>query len=149
MKTIILSDEEFEKVQSVLKKTETVHEKKKGVTIYKTDGSVLFESDKETIKEAVRDADLFGANLRDANLSYADLRGANLRDADLSDADLRWADLSDANLSDADLRGADLSDADLRGAELNNAKFYGKGGTVHLKKEQVKPFLAALGFIVE
>ncbi|MDS9668548.1 pentapeptide repeat-containing protein [Flavonifractor plautii] len=76
-------------------------------------------------------ANLFGANLRGANLSDADLRcanlfGANLRGANLSDADLRCANLSDAdlrcaNLRDADLRGANLSDADLRGANLSDA----------------------------
>ena len=66
-------------------------------------------------------ANLFGANLRGANLSDADLRcanlfGANLRGANLSDADLRCA-----NLRDADLRGANLSDADLRNADLCRA----------------------------
>ena len=76
-------------------------------------------------------ANLFGANLRGANLSDADLRcanlfGANLRGANLSDADLRCANLSDAdlrcaNLRDADLRGANLSDADLRIADLCRA----------------------------
>jgi len=76
-------------------------------------------------------ANLFGANLRGANLSDADLRcanlfGANLRGANLSDADLRCANLSDAdlrcaNLRDADLRGANLSDADLRNADLCRA----------------------------
>jgi len=76
-------------------------------------------------------ANLFGANLRGANLSDADLRcanlfGANLRGANLSDADLRGANLSDAdlrcaNLRDADLRGANLSDADLRNADLCRA----------------------------
>ena len=52
------------------------------------------------------DADLWGADLRDANLRGADLWGADLRDADLRDADL-WG----ANLRDADLRGANLRDA--------------------------------------
>ena len=76
-------------------------------------------------------ANLFGANLRGANLSDADLRcanlfGANLRGANLSDVDLRCANLSDAdlrcaNLRDADLRGANLSDADLRNADLCRA----------------------------
>ena len=80
-------------------------------------------------------ANLFGANLRGANLSDADLRcanlfGANLRGANLSDADLRCANLSDAdlrcaNLRDADLRGANLSDADLRCANLSNADLFG------------------------
>ena len=46
-------------------------------------GSVIYESDKPTLKEAVIDANLRGA----------DLRGADLRDADLYGADLYGADL--------------------------------------------------------
>ena len=45
-------------------------------------GSILFTSEKETIKDALRDA-----VLSDAVLRGADLRGAVLSDADLSDAD--------------------------------------------------------------
>ncbi len=48
--------------------------------------SIIFENEKETIKETVVDA-----NLRNANLSGANLSGADLSDADLSDADLRNA----------------------------------------------------------
>ena len=69
----------------------------------------------------LRDANLSGANLSDADLRDADLRGANLSDADLSDANLSDANLSDANLRDADLSDADLSDANLRGADLSDA----------------------------
>jgi hypothetical protein len=47
-------------------------------------GSVIWESEKETLKEAVeeknkRDADLHGADLHDANLRGADLYGADLK----------------------------------------------------------------------
>ena len=79
----------------------------------------------------LRGADLSGANLswadlRRANLSRADLRGANLREANLSEANLRGANLSKADLLLADLRGAnlvlaDLSEADLRRANLRGA----------------------------
>ena len=69
----------------------------------------------------LRCANLFGATLRGANLSDADLRGANLSDADLRCANLSDADLRCANLRDADLRGANLSDADLRNADLCRA----------------------------
>ena len=51
------------------------------------------------------------ANLRDADLHGADLRDADLCDAYLRGADLRGADLCDAYLRDAYLRGADLRDA--------------------------------------
>ena len=101
-------------------------------------GSVVFEYTKEgntiteTVLEAIRrgadlrNADLCGANLSDADLRSADLRGANLcganlSDADLCGADLRGADLRSADLCDADLRGANLCDADLRGANLSDA----------------------------
>ena len=78
----------------------------------------------------LRDAYLTGANLRHANLRDADLTGADLfpaylRGADLRGADLRGADLRGAELTDADLRGADLRDADLRGAELTDAELRG------------------------
>ena len=51
----------------------------------------------------------------------ADLRNADLRGADLCDANLRGADLCGANLCDADLRGANLRGADLCGADLCGA----------------------------
>ena len=76
----------------------------------------------------LRDADLYDAELRGANLRDADLRGADLYDADLRGADLRGADLRDANLRDADLRGADLYDADLRDADLRDANLRGAMG---------------------
>jgi hypothetical protein len=98
-------------------------------------GSVIWESKKETLSEAVkekylrdanlRDADLYGADLYGANLCDANLRRANLRDADLRDADLRDADLYGANLCDANLRRANLYDADLRDADLRDADLYG------------------------
>jgi hypothetical protein len=98
-------------------------------------GSVIWESEKDTLKEAVveknnRDANLRGANLRGANLYGAnlygaDLRGANLRDANLYGANLRDANLYGANLRDANLRGADLRDADLRDANLYDADLHG------------------------
>ncbi|EIL7178883.1 pentapeptide repeat-containing protein [Salmonella enterica] len=75
-------------------------------------------------------ANLYGANLRgadlcDANLRGANLRGANLRGANLYGANLRGADLCGANLYGANLRGADLCDANLRGADLCDANLRG------------------------
>ncbi len=80
--------------------------------------------------EKILDYDLYGANLRSANLSganlrSADLRSADLRSADLRSANLRSADLSGANLRSADLSGADLSGADLSGANLRSANLSG------------------------
>jgi uncharacterized protein YjbI with pentapeptide repeats len=88
-------------------------------------GSVIYESTKETIKEAVVAAVAGGANLRDANLRDANLRDANLRDANLRDANLRDANLRGANLRDANLRGANLRGANLRGANLRGANLRG------------------------
>jgi|SRR5579859_256293 len=78
----------------------------------------------------LREANLYGANLRGADLYGADLREANLREADLRGADLYGADLREANLREADLRGANLYganlyEADLYGANLRGANLYG------------------------
>ena len=91
-------------------------------------GTVIFETDAESIGAAVAAAiaakiNLSGADLSDANLSRAYLSGANLSGANLSRADLSGANLSRAylsraNLSDANLSGANLSDANLSRADL-------------------------------
>ena len=118
-------------------------------------GKIVFQSSKSTMKEAVVEAVKSGANLYGANLHEADLSGANLHEADLSGADLHEADLSGANLYganlyEAELYEADLYGADLYGADLQSAKFYGTTDNPQiLKQNQVTDFLAALGFKVE
>ena len=98
-------------------------------------GKIVFQSSKSTMKEAVVEAVKSGANLYGANLHEADLSGADLYEADLHEADLRRA-----NLYEADLSGADLA----------SAKFYGKTDNPKiLRQNQVTDFLAALGFKVE
>ena len=79
----------------------------------------------EDMKANLRGADLSGADLSWANLRGADLSWANLRVANLRGTDLSWADLSGANLRGADLSGADLSGADLSGAKLRVANLRG------------------------
>ena len=74
----------------------------------------------------LKDADLSGARLSRADLSGADLMGADLSGVLLSDTDLSRAwlwgvDLSGAVLKDANLTGATLLGADLSGAELGGA----------------------------
>ena len=91
---------------------------------------VIFESKKESIREALLEAVRSGANLHRANLRGVDLCGVNLhradlRGADLRGANLRGADLCYANLSGANLRGVDLYYADLRGADLRGANLRG------------------------
>jgi uncharacterized protein YjbI with pentapeptide repeats len=92
--------------------------------------NVLYACKAETLREAVIEAvaihaDLYGADLRGANLYGADLYGADLRGANLRGANLRGADLYGANLRGANLRGADLYGANLRGANLRGADLYG------------------------
>ena len=73
----------------------------------------------------LRGADLEGANLRGANLGGADLGGADLRGADLGGVNLGVANLRRADLRGANLGGANLYGADLRGADLRGANLYG------------------------
>ena len=58
--------------------------------------SIIFENEKETLRETLIDALKEGADLSGAYLGGADLRGADLRGAYLSGADLRGADLRGA-----------------------------------------------------
>jgi hypothetical protein len=143
--------ENLEEVKQYVAEAENKKEKKVlGIAIKsRWTGEIIFQSTKTTYKEAIiekGDANLRGANLCGANLRDANLCGADLRDADLCGANLCDADLCGANLRDADLRDANLCGANLCDAELNCAKFYGKGGTIGLKKSQLPDFLAALGF---
>jgi hypothetical protein len=102
---------------------------------HRLSGAVLFALETENFKMCVEAAvksraNLIGADLRGAYLSYLDLRGAylsylDLRGADLSYANLIGANLSGADLSGADLRGANLSGADLSGADLSYANLSG------------------------
>jgi Family of unknown function (DUF5758)/Pentapeptide repeats (8 copies) len=68
-------------------------------------GSVLFECDADSLKDALvaavrQRADLQGAYLRDAYLRGADLRGADLQGAYLQGAYLQGADLQGAKNAD-------------------------------------------------
>ena len=88
-------------------------------------GRVQFETDAESLGQAILIALKASANLIGANLRGANLIGANLRGANLSGANLIGANLIGANLSDADLHGANLSGADLHGANLSGANLHG------------------------
>lgn len=72
-------------------------------------------------------ADLRGANLQEAGITYANWSGSqlqrtNLREADLSNSRFRRVDLSGANLQGADLTFTNLQDATLTGADLSGAR---------------------------
>jgi len=63
-----------------------------------------------------------------------------------------WFDDSwDEHVEEGELiwEDANLGDANLRDADFYHTKFYGKGGTTKIKKEQIDDFLKALGIIVE
>jgi hypothetical protein len=75
-------------------------------------------------------ADLSEANLSGAHLDEAKLFVANLMRADLSGATLKWVNFEKANLSEANLSGADLSHSilvktNLTGATLTGCSIYG------------------------
>lgn len=78
------------------------------------DAQLLSSDGKETIS-------LEGADLRGTDLRVAVLRGADLRGADLRGTDLREVDLgvSEETKKAADLTSANLTDADLRGARYD------------------------------
>ena len=94
-------------------------------------------------------ANLYRADLSEANLYRANLSGADLSEANLYRANLSGADLSEATLSGANLYRADLSGANLYRANLSWAKNINypiacpeKGSFIAFKK-------ASGGFIVE
>jgi uncharacterized protein YjbI with pentapeptide repeats len=95
------------------------------ITIKSVGARELYVSDSSSVRSAVLEAVAKKADLREAYLWGADLRGANLREADLWGADLRGANLREADLWGADLRGADLRGADLWGADLREAYLRG------------------------
>jgi hypothetical protein len=86
--------------------------------VHRWNGSVLWEGEAETIKDALHAAIAARADLTDAVLTDAVLTGADLTDAVLTGAVLTGAVLTDADLTGADLTDADLTDAVLRDADL-------------------------------
>lgn len=100
-----------------------------GTIIYSTSDKPIYQSDRNSIYDAVTDAVSAGINLSGAKLSGADMSGANLPGANLFDAELYYTDLSGANLSGANLYNstlhyANLSGANLFGANLCNSDLY-------------------------
>ena len=75
----------------------------------------------------LKGAQLGGANLQEAELSYAKLQGAELEYANLQEAQLGLAKLQGAGLWGANLQGAELRSANLQGAELEDANLQGAG----------------------
>jgi len=82
---------------------------------------VLFETEAETLKDAVEEAVELQVKLTCADLRNADLGGAYLAQAELSCADLSGASLFGAVLHRAYLTGTHLCNADLRYANFRYA----------------------------
>jgi uncharacterized protein YjbI with pentapeptide repeats len=70
-------------------------------------------------------ADLGRANLRRVTADHAWFHGANLAGASLREASLWKANLREADIEGADFAGANLEDADLRGLKLRLARWDG------------------------
>ena len=131
----LTKEQALEKIEQLKKYVSEKEQEEKGFVIKNwKDGSEIYVSKADNVREAVIEAVENGAELREANLYGAELSGA----------ELHGAEFYKANLCEAKFYGAEL-----RGADLHGAKFYGKGGTVKLKKNQVEHFLNALGFMVE
>jgi len=101
---------------------------------------VIYESKKETVKEALIEAVKKKIDLKGADLGGADLGGADLGGANLGDANLEYANLKGANL-----KGANLGGANLEYANLGDANFY----RTKIKKSQTEQFLKKIGIVVE
>jgi len=84
-------------------------------------GRILFETEAETLKDAVEEAVILQVNLSGADLRKADLGGGWLAQAELSCADLSGANLFGAILHRAYLTGARLCNVDLRYANFRYA----------------------------
>jgi len=84
-------------------------------------GRILFETEAETLKDAVEEAVILHVNLSCADLRNADLGGAFLDGAQLSNADFSGANLFKAVLHKSSLIGARFSSVDLRYTNIRYA----------------------------
>ena len=85
-------------------------------TIYKTDSTILAQSDILTLIELVEQNK---HNLQGANLEGANLEGANLEGADLQGANLRQANLTKCNFKDVNILHTNLENVDWSFAKID------------------------------
>jgi len=83
---------------------------------------MIFETEAETLKDALEEAVISGVNLSCADLRNAELGGAYLADAQLSNADFSGASLFGVILRRATLIGTRFCNVDLRYANIRSAK---------------------------
>lgn len=83
--TVQISDEKLQEIIESSKKEEKETKKLTVNILNKWNGSIVFESTKETLREAVIEAVNSGANLSEADLSGADLSGADLYGVEMMD----------------------------------------------------------------
>src|SRR5262249_32922371 len=71
--------------------------------------------------DSLRERDLRGSNVANADLGFGKLRGANLKRSGCRNANLAGADLRGANLTESKFEGALVPHADLRGSDRPDA----------------------------
>ena len=115
----LTKEQALEKIEQLKKYvSEKEQEETKGFVIKNwKDGSEIYVSKADNVREAVIEAVKEGADLYEADLRGAKLCGAELSGANLYEANLREADLYGANLHEANLCGAYLHEANLCGAK--------------------------------
>ena len=91
----------------------------------KSDLSMANFSNANLIGAQLRNATLVGVNFHEANLLGANLRAAVLTGANFCRTDLYKTDLSKADLTRANLQGTQLAMTNFRGAHLIGCKVYG------------------------
>jgi uncharacterized protein YjbI with pentapeptide repeats len=106
---------------------------KRGVKVWNNWRQKNFNIKPDLSRAILTEANLEGANFKEAKLDWtkfykANLSSANFSGVDLQSADLRGANLKNANLEKADFRmkslyGIDFRGANLKEADLTNAQF--------------------------
>ncbi len=82
------------------------------------DGSIIFESEQTSVREAVIDAIKSEVSLIEADLSRTNLIGINF-----SNISLTRVDFTETNLSYVDFAEADLTDVELAGATITGCVY--------------------------
>lgn len=93
------------------------------VTIKTITNTTLFESNVDTLKEAIQNALNKGICLDNVDLSNQDLEGVQMAGASLQGANLEGANLAFSNMAGSNLSGTNVRKATFNGANLQGAYF--------------------------